>query len=49
VTTTITTTMRVINGVHNNTTNARTLAQVTGTTSLADFHILMLFVADDAD
>ena len=47
VTTTITTTMRVISGVHNHATYAWALAEVTVTTGFTDFDVLVLLVTDD--
>jgi hypothetical protein len=49
VTTTVTTTVWVVNGVHDNTTDTWALTQVTRTTSLTDLDVLVLFVTDDTD
>jgi len=49
VTTTVTTTMRVVYGVHNDTTDGRALAKVARTAGFSDFDILVLLVADDTD
>jgi hypothetical protein len=49
VTTTVTTTVRVIDCVHDHTAHAWALAQVAIATSLTDLHILVLFVADNTD
>jgi hypothetical protein len=48
VTTTVTTTVRVVNGVHNDTADAWTFTEVAITTSLTDLYVLVLFVADNA-
>ena len=41
------TTVRVISGVHNDTTDARALTEVTVTTGFTDFDVLVLFVTDN--
>ncbi len=43
---TFTTTMGVINGVHNNTSNLGSSAHPSGTTGLTDFHIHVILVTD---
>ena len=48
VTTTITTTMWVIGGVHNDTTNTRALTKMTVTTGFTDLNVLVLLVTNNA-
>lgn len=47
VTTTVTTTMRVIDSVHDDTADTRTLTLVTVAAGLANLDVLVLFVADN--
>jgi hypothetical protein len=49
VTTTVTTTVWMVNGVHDDTTHRWALTEVTRTTSLTDLDVLVLFVTDDTD
>jgi hypothetical protein len=49
VTSTITTTVWVIDCVHHNTTHAWAFAKVAVATGFADFNVLVLFIADNAD
>jgi isopropylmalate/homocitrate/citramalate synthase len=49
VTTTVTTTVWVIYGVHNDTTDAWALALVAVATGFTDLDVLVLFVADDTN
>ena len=49
VTTTVTTTVWVISGVHNNTTDTWALTLVAVTTGFTDLNVLVLLVADDTD
>jgi hypothetical protein len=49
VTTTVTTTVGVVNSVHDNTTDTWALTQVARTTSLTDLDVLVLFVTNDTD
>jgi hypothetical protein len=46
VTPTITTTMRVINSIHNDSSNAWSDTLITVTTSFTDLNVLVLFVTD---
>lgn len=46
---TFTTTMGVIDGIHNNTPNLRTLSKPTGTTSLTDGNVHMVLVTNGTD
>ncbi len=47
VTTTVTTTVWVISGVHNDTTDTWALTLVAVTTSFTDLDVLVLFVTDN--
>ena len=49
VTTTVTTTMRVIGGVHNDTTDRWALTQVAAAAGFTDFDVLVLLVADNTE
>jgi hypothetical protein len=49
VTTTVTTTMRVIGGVHNHAANRRTETFTASTSCFTDFNVLVLLIADATD
>jgi hypothetical protein len=49
VTTTVTTTVRVIDGIHYHAAYTRAFAQMAVATSFADFDVLVLLVAHDAN
>jgi hypothetical protein len=49
VATTVTTTMRVIYSVHDNTTNTWALAEVTASTGFTDFDVLVLLISNNAN